>query len=741
MQKTFPFNDWYYKESFEDCDAAGVGLEGFCPVTLPHTNREIPFNYFDETCTMFVSCYRKVFTAGEEWRDRRVFVRFGAVSSVADVYLNGRHLTQHKGGYTAFTVELTEGLRFDADNVLTVRADSTERSDVPPFGYLIDYLCYGGMYREVELVVSDALYVSALHLTPRDVLAEKKSLDVKLYTHSPAARQGVELTVTLSNGGTEARKEAFTVDVPQGDGTVEVSLEALENIRLWDTGDPQLYTVAAVLGDSVLEDRFGFREIAFTTTGFLLNGRKIKLRGLNRHQSFPYVGYAMPKRAQARDAEILKEEIGVNIVRTSHYPQSRHFLDRCDELGLLVFEEIPGWQYIGDEEWKALSVKNVEDMIMEGYNHPSIVLWGVRINESQNDFDFYERTNAKAHAMDKTRPTGGVKYIERADFQEDVYVMNEFQLGKFDRRHRDQNISTGLDHDVPFLISEFAGAFHPTKRWDDTKHREEQALRHAWAHDETALDDRICGAIGWCAFDYNTHYQFGPGDRVCYHGVSDMFRIPKRWTTAVYESQQDPHIKPVLVPATLWVNGDIDECGFLPMYVFTNCDYVEFSFGDRLARRLHPQRRWFAGLEHAPMYMDRIPEGIWDEWGWEDAVFTGYVDGEPVITKKFVKNPVPTTLTAAADDAVLRAQTPEEPYDVTRIVFEAVDQYGNSLDYLMDSIEFAVEGPAELIGPASTTLQGGCIAAWIRTTGEKGVVRISARTSRLRSENVEVIVE
>lgn len=740
MRTVLPFNDWNYKDTWTTEDALEEGLEGFIPVTVPHTNREIPFNYFDERLTMFVSCYRKIFRTGPEWEGKRVFIRFGAVSSVAEVYLNGRLLGEHKGGYTAFEFELTEGLRREGENVITVKVDSTERSDVPPFGHLLDYLCYGGIYREVELIVSDDPVIRTMHLTPKEIFAEKKALEVCLYTDAGAPAE-IPLTVQILRGGEVLREQTEQVNVPQGKGTVGLTVEGLEGIRLWQPEEPVLYTVRAALGDSVTEDRTGFREVRFEPDGFFLNGEKIKLCGLNRHQSFPYVGYAMPKRAQERDAEILKQEIGVNIVRTSHYPQSRHFLNRCDELGLLVFEEIPGWQYIGDEAWKDLAVRNVEDMIMEGYNHPSIILWGVRINESGNDFEFYERTNAMAHGMDPTRPTGGVKYIEEADFQEDVYVMNEFELGKSDRRHIDQNMATGLDHDVPFLISEYAGAWHPTKRWDDSKRREDQALRHAWGIDETALDDRLCGSLAWCAFDYNTHYQFGPGDRVCYHGVSDMFRIPKKMCTAVYESQLDPHVHPVLEPSIVWSNGDIDQCGFLPMYVFSNCDYVEFYFGGDLARRLFPYRQQFGGLKHAPMYLDRVYGSIWNRWDWLDATFIGYVDGKPVITRKFAKDPVPTELRVTPDDAVLTAQGPEEPWDATRVVFEAVDQCGNTLDYLMDSISFEVDGPAELIGPAQTTMQGGCIAAWIRTTGEKGTVQISAKTSRLASETVTVTVE
>lgn len=139
------------------------------------------------------------------------------------------------------------------------------------------------------------------------------------------------------------------------------------------------------------------------------------------------------------------------------------------------------------------------------------------------------------------------------------------------------------------------------------------------------------------------------------------------------------------------------------------------------------------------MYMDRIQKDIWDEWGWEDATFIGYIDGKPVATRKFVKNPLPAALKAVADDASMRAERGEEPYDVTRVVFEAQDQYGNNLDYMMDSIEFTVTGPAKLIGPASTTMQGGCIACWVRTVGQTGTVRVSAKTPKLVSN--EVVIE
>ena len=121
-----------------------------------------------------------------------------------------------------------------------------------------------------------------------------------------------------------------------------------------------------------------------------------------------------------------KKELKCNIVRTSHYPQSTHFLDACDEVGLLVFEEIPGWQHIGDQAWQDLAVRNVGEMIRRDWNHPSIILWGVRINESLDDHEFYTRTNALAHQLDDSRQTGGVRYLRNSELLEDVFTINDF---------------------------------------------------------------------------------------------------------------------------------------------------------------------------------------------------------------------------------------------------------------------------------------------------------------------------
>jgi beta-galactosidase len=377
-------------------------------------------------------------------------------------------------------------------------------------------------------------------------------------------------------------------------------------------------------------DYFGFREAEFRDDGFYLNGEKVKLIGLNRHQTYPYIGAAAPKRLQEKDADIIKYELGCNIVRTSHYPQSPHFLRRCDEIGLLVFEEIPGWQHIGDEDWQGISLRDVEAMIVRDRNHPSIVLWGVRINESGDNTAFYTRTNALAHKLDPTRQTGGVRYWQHSEFLEDVYTFNDF--------------SNTVQEPVqtPHLVTEFNGHMFPTKSFDQEERLVEHALRHARIQDKQMGMEKVSGAIGWCAFDYNTHKEFGSGDRICYHGVMDIFRLPK-YAAYFYESQIDPAHHVVLQAATLFARGERSVGGVDPLVVFSNCDEIEVYRGKHLQGRYTPDREQFPHLPHPPFVIPGI-EMPWGSLDYDDFQLVGFIAGEKVAEQWFDHQSLPAQL-------------------------------------------------------------------------------------------------
>jgi beta-galactosidase len=355
--------------------------------------------------------------------------------TASTVWLNGVRLGEYKGGFTPFSFELTPHVRFDADNLLAVQVDSTERADIPPFGYEVDYLTFGGIYREVSLRIVSPTYLENIFAQPKDVLTGHPSLDVQCFLESNLRNSGAghSLEAALYDGDKLVAKTTQAVPGWDDEGPKPQTLhiDNLGAIELWNLRSPKLYRVEVRLlhGTQLLDHdtrRIGFREARFTPQGFSLNGEIVKLRGLDRHQTFPWVGQAMPGRVQRRDAVILRKNLRCNIVRTSHYPQSRHFLDACDEVGLLVLEEIPGWQHIGDLPWQDISVDNVRRMIRRDWNHPSIILWGVRINESLDNHDFYTRTNAMAHQLDSTRQTGGIRYFQESEFLEDVFTMNDF---------------------------------------------------------------------------------------------------------------------------------------------------------------------------------------------------------------------------------------------------------------------------------------------------------------------------
>jgi beta-galactosidase len=715
-----PMNrNWRYRHSLvEGAHAKDFDDSDFERVVVPHTNLRVPWHGFDEKLYEFVSTYRRRFKLPPEAKGRRVFVDFEGVMTASTVWINGVRLGEYKGGYTPFSFELTPHLDFEQDNVLVVDVDSSERPDVPPFGYEIDYLTFGGIYREVCLRIVPSTFLENIFARPGNVLTTQPTLDVDCFVqHLEPSREKLTLEVDLHDG--EQVLARATERVPPSAAATEptahtVHLDRLGAVKLWDLASPNLYQVHVRLlrGTEVVDQdsrSTGFREAQFTDHGFELNGKVVKLRGLDRHQTFPWVGQAMPGRIQRRDAQILRRNLSCNIVRTSHYPQSRHFLDACDETGLLVLEEIPGWQHIGDESWKELAIDNVRRMVRRDWNHPAIVLWGVRINESRDDHDFYTRTNALAHQLDPTRQTGGIRYFQESEFLEDVFTMNDFGFPLKPPNH------------PRYLNTEFVGHTFPTKTIDNVERLTEHTLRHARIHNQLASNDQYAGGIGWCAFDYNTHGNFGSGDRICYHGVTDIFREPKP-AAGFYKSQCDPAEQIVLEPAFHWARGD-ESVGFSRALICSNCDHVKLYIADRLVAEADPDRTEFAYLRYPPFNV-KVKE-LFHKWG--DLRIEGYIQGKPVIVRNFSGAGVDQKFALLADDKQLEA----DGADCTRVVLRVTDEFGNIRPFANDAIKFEIDGPGELIGDNPLALIGGTGAVWIRAKEQPGSVRLTATHPQL----------
>lgn len=726
QRRVFPLNHkWLYSEkNLPGGTSPRFNDAGFTRVTIPHTNKLLPWHGFDDKDYQFVSLYRRHFRMPAGLNGRRVFVDFGGVMTAATVTFNGQKLGEYRGGYTPFSFELTSGLNWRGDNVLAVEVDSTERNDIPPFGGDIDYLTFGGIYRDVSLRVVPAAFIANVFAKPVDVLSNNRRVIVRSYLDTTGASAGPrKLTAELRDGDRVIATQ--DVNVAAGAPHHDITLSNLGAIDLWGVDQPKLYQVRVSLyeGEALTDEyetRIGFREARFSPDGFLLNGKHLKLRGLNRHQTYPFVGQAMPARVQRRDAWILRRELKCNTVRTSHYPQSPHFLDACDELGLLVFEEIPGWQHIGDQGWKDLSVHYVDAMIKRDWNHPSIILWGVRVNESRDDHDFYTRTNQLARSLDDSRQTGGVRFRYDSEQLEDVFTMNDFQIPL---RPANREL---------YFNTEFIGHMYPTKRNDNIERVQEHTMRHARVHNQLASDKKYAGGLGWCAFDYNTHANFCSSDRICYHGVSDIFRIAKP-AAGFYKSQCDPKEEIVLEPAFDWSRGDRDE-SFNVAMVCSNCDRLKIYIGDRVVADVEPDRKTFPHLPYPP-FVANIRQGINGPWG--DLKLEGYLAGKLVITKMMSGRGADRQLLVQADDLELVG----DGIDATRVVMRVTDEYGAVRPFANAAIKLSLEGPGEIVGESPFSLFGGVGAVWVKTKEAAGVIRLTATHPTLGSKVIRFQVK
>ncbi|MGF9567626.1 glycoside hydrolase family 2 TIM barrel-domain containing protein [Neorhizobium sp. JUb45] len=737
-------DDWIFREGFDQ--SFPTGLISGESVRLPHNACDLPLNYFDEKAYQQRYTYQRYFAWRPEFAGRDVSIVFDGAMADAVVWVNGVEVVAHKDGYTPFEARLT-GHLIEGNNLITVRIDGAENPLIPPFGGRIDYLTYAGIYRDAWLKVTSPVSIENMKIETPVVLDTKKTVTVRIDLRAPTDSV-VDGTLTVSLKGV-AGDVVASIDQAVSTTSETVSFVNIPGLSLWELDNPVLYEVEVVLstasGTDNMSSRFGFRTADFTPEGFFLNGKLLKIRGLNRHQSLPYVGYAMGRRAHERDAEILKYELKCNLVRTSHYPQSPWFLDHCDRIGLLVFEEIPGWQHIGGEEWQVESVRNAERMIRRDWNHPSIVIWGVRINESPDNHAFYAETNKVARALDPTRQTGGVRCITDSEFLEDVYTMNDFVLGSEElagANHgrialRDQRECTGLEKKVPYLVTEFGGHMYPTKRHDQEQRQGEHSIRHLEVLDAMYGDPSISGAIGWCMFDYNTHKDFGSGDRICHHGVLDIFREPK-FAAYAYKSQCDPSDEIVMKPVSVWSRGERDIGGILPFIVLTNCDEVEISYGS-VRKRVGPDRERFLHLPHPPVVIDHrhFSKDELGMWGMalQHGELRGFIDGREVAYLRLLANPVPTLLEVVADEHTLPAATKDQ----VRVIVRALDQAGNILPYLDEPVNVTVSGAARLLGPETIVLNGGTVGFWLESTGQAGEVAVTVSSPRFEPQQLSLV--
>jgi beta-galactosidase len=723
----------------------GFDDKNFSPVTLPHTVTELSWRNWDPHAWESIWIYRRHFE-GAQLLGNRVFVDFDGVMVNAAVVLNGETVGTHQGGYLPWSVELTDQLQ-SGENVLAVIVDSRCLA-VPPEAnpgapQRIDFLQPGGIYRDVTLRVVSQIFLSDVFALPGSVLTDSRYVDVQCTIDAAAPPpEPVTLTVQLLDGERQVAAKTQKVQIATAGTTVSsIRLTGLGPVTLWSPSDPKLYTVQATCsvpgtGMHTLSRQIGFREASFRPEGFFLNGERVKIFGLDRHQLYPYTGMAMPARVQRRDAEILKNEFNCNMVRCSHYPQSPHFLDACDQLGLMVWEEAPGWHNVGGAPWQDIVVQNVRDMVVRDRSRPSVVIWGTRLNETGPHPVLYARTRQAARELDGSRPTSGAMSRYSTDgWDEDVFAFNDYHVSP------EGNASLKPPaRGIPYLVTESVGVVEAVPRYfrwtSPPALLAKQAVLHAQVHNIAASDPRYAGLLGWVAFDYASMIGRS-GDHVKWAGVADGFRVPKPGA-AVYQSQLDPRVRPVIVPVFAWdfTAGTPPQGPGPNAMIATNCEQIEIFVDGAHTATGTPvlDAELYGRLSYPPALVDLTlaPNGTQPELR-----INGYIGGQLVATVQMSSDTSGDYLGMTADDAAILA----DGSDMTRVTFRALDKYGNQRRTSGGEVILDVAGPGLVIGdnPFPFGEYGGLGAVWIRSVPDRlGTIRVTARHPTLGRAEVRI---
>ena len=718
----------------------------FSRVTLPHCVAKLSWHKWDPAQWEDVWIYRRHLVLPNELRGRRIFLHFEGVMVGATPVVNGHALPPHLGGYLPFQYEIT-GLLTPNDNVLAIAIDS-RWSNAPPEGsplgpQSIDYLEPGGIVRSVSLRATPPIFISDVFAKPVKVLDADRRVEVTCSIDAAVLpSRPIRIEAALMEGARVLARASRTLTMHKtGEAEVALNLSNLGNVALWDVDTPRLYNVMVTLfvNDKPVHHyrtRIGFRDARFEVDGFFLNGRRFQLFGLDRHELYPYVGFAMPRRVLRRDAEILRREFNCNFVRCSHYPQSEAFIEACDELGLMLWEELPGWQYLGDEAWRELAVRDAKEMVRRDRNHPAVVIWGVRINESANDPALYRRTTEAAKALDDSRPTSGTMTRRSTEnWSEDVFAFDDYHAAP----DGSVDIAEPLPG-VPYMVAEAVGQFnYGAGRGFDARYRragdvvlqQKQALLHAQAHSKGAANPRCSGVIAWCAFDYGSLINSYEGTKC--PGIADIFRIPKLGAS-FYMAQVDPKIRPVIEPDFYWDFGPKTPSGpGKKAAIFSNCDRLELFINGSHHASLQPDRANFPHLKHSPFFADLELDGS----GHPELRIDGYVGQALALSRSFSSDPTTDQLLLRADDAKLVA----DGSDATRLVFQATDHFGAPRPFVGGTVALEISGPGVIVGdnPFQLGESGGAGAVWIKTLqGQAGRIKVVATHSSLGAKSVEI---
>ncbi|WP_111708851.1 glycoside hydrolase family 2 TIM barrel-domain containing protein [Lutibacter citreus] len=739
-------SDWKFKllneTSIQDSKFQDVDFDDskWKTVSLPHTANIEPLvvnNQWQGICW-----YRKSFKVPSNTSNKKVFLELEAAMNFSKMWINGMEVTAHQGGYLPVVVDITNYIEVGRENVVAIRLDNTNNLVTGPKPLeRLDFNMYGGLYRNASVTVKEKVYIShpvlankvaggGVFITYPSVTKEKSVVQVKTHiVNEEKEDKLIEVSQSIFYKDQLIKENISSkVTIKAGSDLTLNEKISLQAANLWSPKDPNLYHLETVVfedGKQIDKEttRFGIRKFSFKNNELYINGEKTFLRGVNRHQEYPFVGYALSDNAQYRDAKKIKDG-GFNYIRLSHYPQSPAFIDACDELGLVVIDAIMGWQFYADtDSFREYCYRSATELIRRDRNHPCVLAWEVSLNETQMPVFFMEELDKIVHAEYPGKNTFSCGWM---DDVYDIYLQA--------RQHRIMHPHELKDK--PYSVSEYgdweyysknAGLNQdklPNDLRDEMSSRqarefgESRLLQQVYNLQESHNDNLNTAAYSdsyWVMYDYNRGYH----DDIERSGVMDIFRIPK-FGYYFYQSQKDVEDGVVLKLATYW-----NEKSPTDIKVFSNCDEVTLFLNDKLIATQKPDSNEISTNLNHPPFTFKLASF---EAGTLKAV--GIINGKEV-SEAIVKTPKKaTSLKVWLDES---GKAPKAGVkDVLFLYIAAVDENGTIIPDFSDEIELDLNGDVEIMNVEKIKAEAGIATALIRVGKSKGQIGVSATSKELK---------
>jgi beta-galactosidase len=741
-------------------------------VSLPHPARyELQLNpgvnQFAGICY-----YRKYFSIPANYKGKHLYLYFEGAMQTASVWINGKYVTQHQGGYLPFTVQLDNYVNSGNKNEIIVRLDNRDNKNVPPGKPLatLGFLYWSGIYRGVWFIATDPVHITdpidantvaggGVFARCENISPKSANVLIKTQIKNPLPYKTSSLTLKqiLINpkSGAELRSDATAFEI-NGNSIKDIDQKiTVSSPDLWSPDEPNLYLLKTeVWGNGKLIDNFsqkiGIRKLSYSRSGgFKLNDEPLRIVGTNRHQDCPFIGNALSGAAQYRDLKRIKEA-GINFVRLAHYPNDPSVYNICDSLGIMLGDPIPGWQFFNKSEiFKDRVFSDIREMIRRDRNHPSVIMWEVSLNETYPPDSFRIKSAEIAH-----EEYPGDNFFTAGD----TYAAKHTE---WDVPYNGWNDPFGRPQDVqpdkPGFVREygdyeFGGASSTTRvnRSNGEKALLINAWNFQWEHNllrGPAYYPWTIGDATWAFFDGFESFSKTTSD----WGMMDVYRLPK-FSYYFFKSQLDPdgHVKaadnkPMVYIANWWTPTNKPE----NVVVYSNCEEVDLYINGKLIKKQHPDSgpdtdygdyekggNPFDGgncthLTHPPSTFKNI------RWKTGEVKAVGLIMGKKV-TEQTVKTPL------AATKLKLIADTQGKPLiadgaDVIFVHAQITDEHGTimCLDN-QTTVHFSISNNGKIIGPATVKARGGIASILVRANNQAGTITINAEAKKLKGTSLIV---